>query len=186
MDTNAEKLLKAEKSIRMASILTFCIAAFSLAIALISMRNMHTSAYGFFDKCSFAHFGFMVFFGLMFKLKSRAFAILFLIYYILSRIVLAAITSISGAVFTVDFFIGLAFIVVIWYGMDATFQYQRIIKKYTSYPQAGAQGTYTDRRPGDQQNPYINGQQQSGDQQNPYTNGQQQPGDQKNPFTKSP
>ena len=141
MDTNIDKLQKAEKTIRLVRLLTFCVAAFSLAIALISMRNMHPSAYTLFEYCSFAHFGVMVLFGIAFKLKSRAFTILFLIYYILSRMILAVCIALSHAAFTVDFFIGLAFIAVICYGLGATFQYQRIMKNLGQNLPPGVQNT---------------------------------------------
>ena len=181
MDTDAEKLKKAEKTARIASLLTFCIAAFSLTIALISMRNMHTSVYGFVEYCSFVHFGLMVLFGAMFLLKSRAFAIMLLIYYCISRIVLAAIISLSGVAFTVDFFIGLAYIVVIFYGLGATVEYQRIMKGLMKNTQTVVQdpnaGSAT-QEPG-QENYYVN-QQQAGQEAQPYQ-GPHQPPDYQNP-----
>ena len=164
MDTDAEKLKKAEKTARIASLLTFCIAAFSLTIALISMRNMHTSVYGFVEYCSFVHFGLMVLFGAMFLLKSRAFAIMLLIYYCISRIVLAAIISLSGVAFTVDFFIGLAYIVVIFYGLGATVEYQRIMKGLMKNTQTVVQDPNAGPATQDlgQKNYYVNQQQAPG------------------------
>ena len=126
MDTEI-KILK--NQIYKVCICVFGVAAFSFIIAMISMRNMEPTAYSDMDSASIASFVIMIIFGFLMLLKSRVVAVLLVIFFALSRVVLFSMATLSNMAITIDFYIGAAFIIVFCYGIHLTFSYQRIKKK---------------------------------------------------------